>query len=76
MGLEEFAGFCGCYVSLPSNSERLVSQTYRSIAEHNLVASIGSDFHGSKYAIASFGVMYDNGNPEQQGVWQSLQCFV
>ncbi|MGP9688217.1 PHP domain-containing protein [Psychrobacter sp. AOP22-C1-C5] len=71
--IEEFAQLGGDACELPASSEPVSTRKMvdRSIAEHKLAASIGSDFHGSNMPWRRLGdtpVL----NPEQQGVWQSF----
>ncbi|MCG3871440.1 MULTISPECIES: PHP domain-containing protein [Psychrobacter] len=74
--IEEFAGLGGDACELPSNSEPVSTRRMvdRSIAAHNLVASIGSDFHGSNMPWRRLGDV-PTMNPDQQGVWQSFAMF-
>ena len=71
--IEEFAKLGGDACELPANSEPVSTRRMvdRSIAEHQLVASIGSDFHGSNMPWRRLGDVPIL-NPEQQGVWQSF----
>lgn len=71
--IEEFAQLGGDACELPANSEPISTRRMvdRSIAEHQLVTSIGSDFHGSNMPWRRIGdvpVLH----PEQQGIWQSF----
>ncbi|MER2162765.1 MAG: PHP domain-containing protein [Psychrobacter alimentarius] len=71
--IEEFAQLGGDGCELPASSEPVSTRKMvdRSIAEHNLVASIGSDFHGSNMPWRRLGDV-PKLNPEQQGIWQSF----
>ena len=71
--IEEFAGLGGDACELPSTSEPISTRRMvdRSIAEHQLAASIGSDFHGSNMPWRRLGDV-PNLHPEQQGIWQSF----
>ncbi|WP_201527429.1 PHP domain-containing protein [Psychrobacter frigidicola] len=68
--IEEFAQLGGDGCELPANSEPLSTRRMvdRSVAEHGLTVSIGSDFHGSNMPWRRIGDV-PNLNPEQQGVW-------
>ncbi|MEN6669227.1 PHP domain-containing protein [Psychrobacter sp. B38] len=74
--IEEFAQLGGDGCELPANSEPVSTRKMvdRSIAEHNLVASIGSDFHGSNMPWRRLGDVPIL-NPEQQGIWQSFSAL-
>ncbi len=71
--IEEFAQLGGDACELPADSEPLSTRKMvdRSIAEHQLVTSIGSDFHGSNMPWRRIGDV-PTLTPEQQGVWQSF----
>lgn len=71
--IEEFAQLGGDACELPADSEPLSTRKMvdRSIAEHQLVTSIGSDFHGSNMPWRRIGDVPIL-TPEQQGVWQSF----
>ena len=74
--IEEFAQLGGDACELPANSEPISTRRMvdRSIAEHQLVTSIGSDFHGSNMPWRRIGdvpVLH----PEQQGIWQSFAAL-
>lgn len=71
--IEEFAELGGDACELPADSEPLSTRKMvdRSIAEHQLVTSIGSDFHGSNMPWRRIGDV-PTLTPEQQGVWQSF----
>lgn len=71
--IEEFAQLGGDACELPANSEPISTRRMvdRSIAEHQLVTSIGSDFHGSNMPWRRIGDVPAL-HPEQQGVWQSF----
>lgn len=71
--IEEFAQLGGDGCELPASTEPVSTRRMvdRSIAEHKLAASIGSDFHGSNMPWRRLGdtpIL----NPEQQGIWQSF----
>ncbi len=74
--IEEFAALGGDACELPANSEPLSTRRMvdRSLAQHELAASIGSDFHGSNMPWRRIGDV-----PllalEQQGIWQSFQSL-
>ncbi|WP_350559917.1 PHP domain-containing protein [Psychrobacter sp. CAL346-MNA-CIBAN-0220] len=69
--IEEFAELGGDGCELPANSEPLSTRRMvdRSVAEHELAVSIGSDFHGSNMPWRRIGDV-PTLNPEQQGIWQ------
>ncbi len=71
--IAEFAALGGDACELPSNSEPLSTRRMvdRSIAEHQLAVSIGSDFHGSNMPWRRIGDVPAL-TPEQQGIWQSF----
>lgn len=71
--IEEFAQLGGDGCELPANSEPVSTRKMvdRSIAEHNLEASIGSDFHGSNMPWRRLGDV-PTLNPDQKGIWQSF----
>ena len=71
--IAEFSELGGDACELPATSEPLSTRRMvdRSIAEHNLVTSIGSDFHGSTMPWRRIGDVPVL-TPEQQGVWQSF----
>lgn len=71
--IEEFAQLGGDACELPANSEPVSTRKMvdRSITEHKLAVSIGSDFHGSNMPWRRLGDV-PKLNPEQQGVWQSF----
>ena len=71
--IEEFAQLGGDACELPANSEPVSTRRMvdRSIAEHKLAASIGSDFHGSNMPWRRLGDV-PKMHPEQQGIWQSF----
>lgn len=71
--IEEFAQLGGDACELPADSEPLSTRKMvdRSIAEHQLATSIGSDFHGSNMPWRRIGDV-PTLTPEQQGVWQSF----
>lgn len=71
--IEEFAQLGGDGCELPASTEPVSTRRMvdRSLAEHKLAASIGSDFHGSNMPWRRLGdtpIL----NPEQQGIWQSF----
>lgn len=74
--IEEFAQLGGDGCELPANSEPLSTRRMvdRSINEHQLAASIGSDFHGSNMPWRRIGDV-PSLQPEQQGIWQSFKGF-
>lgn len=74
--IEEFAQLGGDACELPANSEPTSTRRMvdRSIAEHKLAASIGSDFHGSNMPWRRLGDV-PHLTTEQQGIWQSFQDF-
>ncbi len=67
----EFAQLGGDACELPATSEPISTRRMvdRSIAEHNLVTSIGSDFHGSNMPWRCLGDVPIL-NEDQQGVWE------
>lgn len=69
--IEEFAQLGGDGCELPSDSEPLSTRRMvdRSIAEHDLAVSIGSDFHGSNMPWRRIGDV-PKLTSEQQGIWQ------
>lgn len=69
--IEEFAQLGGDACELPANSEPLSTRKMvdRSITEHKLAVSIGSDFHGSNMPWRRLGDVPAL-NPDQKGVWQ------
>ncbi len=71
--IEAFAQLGGDACELPANSEPLSTRRMvdRCIAEHNLSASIGSDFHGSNMPWRRLGDVPALAT-DQQGVWQSF----
>ena len=71
--IEEFAQLGGDACELPANSEPISTRRMvdRSIAEHGLAASIGSDFHGSNMPWRRLGDV-PSLNAEQKGVWQNF----
>ena len=70
--IEEFALLGGDACELPANSEPVSTRKMvdRSIAEHKLAVSIGSDFH-SNMPWRRLGDV-PKIHPEQQGIWQSF----
>lgn len=74
--IEEFAQLGGDACELPSNSEPLSTRRMvdRSIAEHKLAVSIGSDFHGSNMPWRRIGDV-PKVNAEQIGIWQSFDSL-
>ena len=71
--IEEFAQLGGDACELPATSEPISTRRMvdRSIAEHGLSASIGSDFHGSNMPWRRLGDV-PTLNDDQQGVWESF----
>lgn len=69
--IAEFAELGGDGCELPANSEPLSTRRMvdRTIAEHELAVSIGSDYHGSNMPWRRIGDVPII-NPEQQGIWQ------
>ncbi len=69
--IKEFAQLGGDACELPATSEPISTRRMvdRSIAEHNLVTSIGSDFHGSNMPWRRLGDVPIL-NADQQGVWE------
>ena len=67
----EFAQLGGDACELPATSEPISTRRMvdRSIAEHNLVTSIGSDFHGSKMPWRCLGDVPIL-NEDQRGIWE------
>lgn len=74
--ISEFAALGGDGCELPSNSEPLSTRRMvdRSIAEHSLAVSTGSDFHGSNMPWRRIGDV-PTLTAEQHGVWQSFRLF-
>ncbi len=74
--IEEFAALGGDACELPANSEPLSTRRMvdRSLAQYELAASIGSDFHGSNMPWRRIGDVPRLAN-EQQGIWQSFQSL-
>jgi predicted metal-dependent phosphoesterase TrpH len=72
--IEEFAALGGDGCELPANSEPLSTRRMvdRSIAAHELAASIGSDFHGSNIPWRRIGDV-PLLNSEQQGIWKAFK---
>lgn len=71
--IEEFARLGGDACELPADSEPLSTRKMvdRSIAEHELAVSIGSDFHGSNMPWRRIGNV-PKVNAEQRGIWESF----
>lgn len=71
--IEEFAALGGDGCELPADSEPTSTRRMvdRSIAEHHLAVSTGSDFHGSNMPWRRIGDV-PRLSPEQQGIWQSF----
>lgn len=69
----EFAQLGGDACELPATSEPISTRRMvdRTIAEHHLVTSIGSDFHGSNMPWRRLGDVPIL-NEDQQGVWESF----
>ncbi len=74
--IEEFAMLGGDACELPADSEPLSTRRMvdRTIAEHNLVTSVGSDFHGSNMPWRRIGDV-PKLQSEQQGIWQTFQLL-
>ena len=74
--IEEFAALGGDACELPANSEPISTRKMvdRSLAQHELAASIGSDFHGSNMPWRRIGDVPLLAH-EQQGIWQSFQSL-
>ncbi|MGP4714137.1 MULTISPECIES: PHP domain-containing protein [unclassified Psychrobacter] len=72
--IEEFAALGGDACELPADSEPLSTRRMvdRSITEHNLGVSTGSDFHGSNMPWRKLGDI-PTLNADQRGVWQSFR---
>ncbi|WP_299187243.1 PHP domain-containing protein [uncultured Psychrobacter sp.] len=72
--IAEFAALGGDACELPATSEPISTRRMvdRSIAEHGLATSIGSDFHGSNMPWRRIGDVPEL-STEQQGVWQLFQ---
>lgn len=75
--ISEFAMLGGDACELPSNSEPLSTRRMvdRSISEHELAVSIGSDFHGSNMPWRRIGDV-PKLTSDQQGIWQSFKTFL
>ena len=71
--IAEFAELGGDACELPADSEPLSTRRMvdRTIAEHELVTSIGSDFHGSNMPWRRIGDV-PKLESNQQGIWQSF----
>ena len=74
--IAEFAALGGDGCELPSSSEPLSTRKMvdRSIDEHQLAVSIGSDFHGSNMPWRRIGDV-PAVHPEQHGIWQSFAAI-
>lgn len=74
--IEEFAALGGDGCELPADSEPLSTRRMvdRSIAEHKLAVSVGSDFHGSNMPWRRIGDV-PTVNADQQGIWQAFACL-
>ena len=72
--IEEFAQLGGDACELPATSEPISTRKMvdRSIAEHELATSIGSDFHGSNMPWRRLGDV-PSLTTEQLGVWQLFE---
>lgn len=72
--ISEFAALGGEACELPANSEPLSTRRMvdRSIEEHQLAASIGSDFHGSNMPWRRLGDV-PKLEANQRGIWQSFE---
>lgn len=70
--IADFAGMGGDAVELP-NGEPISTRTMidRCVKEHNLLVSVGSDFHGTNMPWRKLGKVATI-KPEQVGVWE---CF-
>ncbi|MBO1530827.1 PHP domain-containing protein [Psychrobacter sp. F1192] len=75
--IAEFAELGGDACELPANSEPISTRRMvdRSVAEHGLAVSIGSDFHGSNMPWRRLGDV-PSLNVEQQGVWQKFTALL
>lgn len=71
--IKEFAQLGGDACELPSNSEPLSTRRMvdRSIAEHELSVSIGSDFHGSNMPWRRLGDV-PTLTTDQRGIWKGF----
>ena len=74
--IEEFAALGGDACELPASSEPTSTRKMvdRSIVEHKLAVSTGSDFHGSNMPWRRIGEVPII-HPEQQGIWQSFRVL-
>ncbi|MGM8884807.1 PHP domain-containing protein [Psychrobacter sp. 1U2] len=74
--ISEFAQLGGDACELPANSEPVSTRRMvdRTIAEHQLATSIGSDFHGSNMPWRRLGDV-PTLHEEQQGIWQSFDSL-
>ena len=74
--IEEFAALGGDGCELPASIEPLSTRRMvdRSIAEHGLAVSTGSDFHGSNMPWRRIGDV-PAVNPEQRGIWQDFKTL-
>lgn len=72
----EFAALGGDACELPADSEPLSTRRMvdRTIAEHQLATSIGSDFHGSNMPWRRIGDV-PKLEATQQGIWQSFKSL-
>ncbi|GAA0310153.1 PHP domain-containing protein [Psychrobacter aestuarii] len=74
--ISEFAELGGDACELPANSEPVSTRAMvdRSIAEHKLAVSTGSDFHGSNMPWRRLGDV-PKLHPMQEGIWQRFTAF-
>lgn len=71
--IADFAQFGGDALELPSPSEPISTRAMidRCVAQHNLLVSVGSDFHGSNMPWRKLGHVATI-SPSQTGVWTRL----
>ncbi len=74
--IKEFAELGGDACELPADSEPVSTRRMvdRTIAEHQLATSIGSDFHGSNMPWRRLGDV-PTLHEEQRGIWQSFDSL-
>jgi hypothetical protein len=74
--IKEFAELGGDACELPADSEPVSTRRMvdRTIAEHQLATSIGSDFHGSNMSWRRLGDV-PTLHEEQRGIWQSFDSL-
>lgn len=74
--IAEFAQLGGDACELPADSEPVSTRRMvdRTIAEHQLATSVGSDFHGSNMPWRRLGEVPKLA-AEQQGIWQSFNSL-